>query len=150
MLIKLDDLPTRVVPAKTIRVQHLNCVEVSLHLDFGVKLDRKVHIEAIDQQAIPHKLRHKAKKAMVVLVGGKSLFVHTDNTMTQDGYIKGRLFLNEKVYAPPDDVMFTPFGFDPSIALLEVGSFFNWLREREFDVGVLKEVLNGTRRSEGP
>ena len=149
MLIKLDELPTRVVPAKTIRVQHLNCVEVSLHLDFGVKLDRKIHIEAIDQTAIPHKLRHKAKKAMVVLVGGKWLFVHTDNTMTQDGYIKGRLFLNEKVYAPPPDVMMTPFGYDESIKLLEVGTFFNWLWEREFDIGILKEVLNGTRRAGG-
>lgn len=147
MLIKTDELPTRVVPARTIRVQHLNCVEVRLQLDFGVQLDRKIIIESIDQHAVPHKLRHKAKKAMVVLVGGKHLFVHTADATTQDGYIKGRIFLNEKVYMPPKGTMLTPFGFDDR-ELLEIGTFFNWLQEREFDIGVLKEVLNGKRRSE--
>ena len=149
MLVKLHELPTRVVSAKTIRVQHLNCVEVQLHLDFGVKLDRKIIVESIDKNTIPHKLRHKAKKAMVVLVGGKSLFVHTDDTDTQDGYIHSRLYLNEKVYAPPEGVMMRPFSFDQEQtypSLLEVGTFFNWLQQHEFDVGVLKEVLNGKRQ----
>ena len=150
-LIKLDELPTRVVPAKTIRVQRLNCVAVRMQLDFGVQLDRKIIIESIDTNSIPQKLRHKAKMAMVVLVGGKHLFVHTADTATQDGYIHSRLYLNEKVFAPPEGVMMRPFTFDtPDLfpMLLEVGTFFNWLQEREFNVGVLKEVLNGRRRVE--
>lgn len=145
-LIKPHELPTRVVPARTVQVVHLNCIEVRLQLDFGVQLDRKIIVESIERDRVPHRLRRPAKKALVVLLGGKALFVHTDPT-AQDGYIRGRIFLNEKVYAPPAEVMMEPFGF-PGRPLLEVGTCFQWLQTHEFDIGVLKEVLNGRRRSE--
>lgn len=134
---------TRVVLGDVQRVHHLNALQVRLHTGFGQTLSKRVVIEGIDQKAIPPMLRTQAKKAMVVLCGGKSVLVHTDDS-SEDGHILGRVYLNEKTFDAPDGTLLTPHSLDRP--MLEFGSFFRWLWDREFDIGALKEVLNGKRK----
>lgn len=145
MLVKT--FPTRVIPATVVRVHHLNCLEVRLQLDFGITITKRVIIEGIDGHRIPPKLRPVAKKALVVLVGGKPILVHTDPAVC-DGILNGRVYLNEKVHEAPASALLIPHGFDQP--LLEVGFFFQWLLEREFDFTALKAVLNGRRPNGAP
>ena len=140
----LKQLPTRVILGDVMRVHHLNCLQVRLHTGFGQTLSKRVVIEGIDQKAVLPALRTKAKKAMVVLCGGKSVIVHTDDA-TEDGIILGRVYFNEKVFDAPADAMLVPHTL--AQPMLEIGTFFQWLWEREFDISALKEVLNGKRRT---
>lgn len=140
----IKQTPTRVVLGDVQRVHHLNALQVRLHTGFGQTLSKRVIIESIDQQAVPPAMRTQAKKAMIVLCGGKSVLVHTDDS-TGDGHILGRVYLNEKVFDAPEGSVLVPHTLDQP--MLEIGTFFQWMRDNEFDITALKNVLNGKRRS---
>lgn len=138
----IKTFPTQVLPASVVRVHYANCLEARVALGFGVTVTKRVIIEGIDSHRIPPQLRPLAKKAMVILVGGKSILVHADPSV-QDGIVQGRVYLNEKVYGAPEGAMCVPYGLDQP--LLEIGFFFEWLHGRNFSIDALKGVLNGHR-----
>jgi hypothetical protein len=138
----IKTFPTCVLPASVVRVHYANCLEARMTLGFGVTVTKRVIIEGIDSHRIPPQLRPLAKKAMVILVGGKSILVHADPAV-QDGIVQGRVYLNEKVYDAPAGAMLVPYGLDQP--LLEIGFFFEWLHGRNFNIEALKGVLNGHR-----
>ena len=137
------ELPPRLHRARTIRVQTFNCIEVDLELDYGVSIRKRIVLEGVDQGNVPKHLRKSAQHALIVLVGGKKLIIHVDNKNMSDGFIPGRVYLDERVYGAPEGLV-TPYGLDEE--LLEVSIFYLWLAKREFDIGHVKSALNGRAR----
>lgn len=137
------DLPPRLHHARTVRVQSFNCIEVDLELDYGVSIRKRIVLEGVQRSLVPEYRRKAATHALIVLVGGKNLIVHveTDNAgkMT-DGYIPGRVYLAEKVHGDPEG-MVIPYGLEDE--LLEVSLFYLWLMKHDFDMRLVKSVLNG-------
>lgn len=143
----IKQLPTQVFHAEAGLIRHINDFEAILRIAFGIAIRKTVNIEGVNRHIVAPKLHSAAKHAMIILLGGKPLLIHCDPTVT-DGIIRGRVFLNRRVYDAPDGTMFAPYGLDTP--LLEVGSFFQWLHHRDFDVAAIKQVLNGGRRREQP
>jgi hypothetical protein len=133
----MDD--TRLYAGRTVKVLSTNCIEVALDLGFGLHLNKRIVLEGIDNRSIPKKYRNAAQHALIILVGGKRLLVHVDDTK-QDGYLTGRVYLDEKVYGEPVG-MTIPFGRETP--LLEVSEFYRWLGDVEFDLKEVKAALNG-------
>lgn len=135
-------LPTRVTEGLVVCVHGVNCIEVRLHVGFGISVTKRIIIEGIDWHRIPPKLRALAPKALVVLLGGKPVLVHT-GPEARDGRIYGRVYLNVRTHDAPAEVLHVPHGCEQP--LLEVGFFFQWLQARDFDIPALLGVLNGRR-----
>ena len=127
---------------RTIRVHSLNCVEIDLQLGFGVSVRKSILLEGVQQKGIPRRLAANAKHCLVVLLGGTRVIVHVDDHR-KDGFLVGRVYLDEKVYGDPAGMM-EPFGLGKK--LLEVSSFYAWLADREYDITRVKAVLNGNGR----
>ena len=136
-------LPSRLHHARVVRVRSLNCLEVDLDLGFGISVMKRIVLEGVDYRGIPKALRSDAKHCLVVLLGGKRVVVHTDQSK-QDGFILGRVYLDERVYGKPEGLT-VPFGLTEP--MLEVGAFYTWLAGKEFDVHLVKVAINGTGRS---
>ena len=137
------ELPPRLHRARTVRVQSFNCIEVDLELDYGVSIRKRIVLEGIQRSLVPEYRQKTAMHALIVLVGGKNLIVHiepSNTTKMTDGYIPGRVYLAEKVHGEPEG-MAIPHGLDEE--LLEVSLFYLWLLKRDFDMSLIKEVLNG-------
>jgi hypothetical protein len=133
------ELPSRLIRARTVRVERLNCVDVNLDLDFGVQVKKRITLEGVMPKTVDTHKRDAAMHCMVVLLGGKNLLVHVpDGVDKRDGYIMGRVYLCDKVYGNPPGLR-CPFGLDTE--LLEVGEFFQYLNENGFNEEVLKRVL---------
>jgi hypothetical protein len=130
---------TRLYAGRTVKVLSTNCIEVALDLGFGLHLNKRIVLEGISNRSIPKKHRNAAQHALIILVGGKRLLVHVDDTK-QDGYLTGRVYLDEKVYGEPVG-MTIPFGREKP--LLEVSEFYRWLGDVEFDLKEVKAALNG-------
>jgi len=130
---------TRLYSGRTVKVLSTNCIEVALDLGFGLHLNKRIVLEGVNNRSIPKKLRNAAQHALIVLVGGKRVLVHVDDTK-QDGFLTGRVYLDEKVYGEPVG-MTIPFGRETP--LLEVSEFYRWLGDVEFDLKEVKAALNG-------
>ena len=135
-------LPTKLYAGRTIRVHSLNCVEIDLQLGFGVSVRKSILLEGVQPKTIPRRLASGAKHCLVVLLGGKRVIVHVDDHR-KDGFLVGRVYLDEKVYGDPVG-MLEPFGLAKT--LLEVSTFYAWLADREYDIAQVKAVLNGNGR----
>lgn len=134
------ELPSRLYRARTVRVERLNCVEVSLDLDFGVAVKKRIIIEGITPREVPRKLHSAAEHCMIVLLGGKRLVIHVaDAADKRDGIIVGRVYLAERTFGDPPGLR-SPHGLD--VKLLEVGEFFQHLAAHKFDGDQVKRVLN--------
>lgn len=123
-------LPTRLYQARTVQVLNLNCVLVSLSLNFGISLQKNLVIEGIDGHSVPQHLRSDAKHCLVCIVGGRDLLVHTDAS-TLDGFLKARVFLEEAAEGMPDGTLAVPYDTDQP--RLEVGLMWRWAESRRFD-----------------
>jgi hypothetical protein len=133
----IAQLPTRLFAGRVAKVHSTNCLEIDLDLGFGVVLRKRIVLEGIQSKDIHREHRRNAKHSLVLLVGGKNVIVHTDPDR-QDGYLVGRVYLNEKVYHDPYG-MTIPFGLDSK--LLDVSEFFIWLKERGFDITTVKGIF---------
>ncbi len=133
-------LPPQLHHARTVRVQSFNCLEVDLDLNYGVSVRKNIVLEGVQSADVPRHLRKAAQHALVVLVGGKRLIVHTERQDTTDGYIQGRVYLAERVYGSPEGIA-TPYGLD--LQLLEVTIFCRWLKTVDYDLRHVKAILNG-------
>lgn len=140
-------LPTSLLCGRVNRVMSLNSVEVDLQLGFGVSIRRGIRLEGIDVSAVPKHLLDAAKHCLVVLLGGKRVLVHTD-PHRRGRFLMGRVYLDERVYGEPIG-METPFGLD--VSRLDASAFYAWLGAHEYDIRIVKSVLNGNgRRKAGP
>ena len=137
-------LPPQLLRGRVLRVRSINCLEIRLTLAFGVSVEKNVVLEGVDKNCVPEKRRQAAKRALIVLVGGKDVIVHTD-TLAQDGFVIGRVYLDEKIYGKPEVGFVEPYNID--VPMLEVSTFYLWLRERDFDVRLATEALNGSKNT---
>lgn len=126
----MTKLPTRLYQAHTNRVLNLNCVQVALDLNFGVTLQKNIIVEGIDGHAVPAAKRSDAMHCLVLLVGGRDLILHTDDS-TIDGFLKSRVFLEAAAPAAPDGTLAVPYGL--SEPRMEVGLAWAWAARGGFD-----------------
>jgi hypothetical protein len=141
-MLKDVELPPQLLRGRVTLIRSVNCIEVRLSLAFGVQFAKRIVLEGIDRNFVPDRSKRDAKKALVLLLGGKDVIVHADTT-SQDGFTIGRVFFDEKIYGdPPPEAWVQPYNIDAH--MLEVSLFYQWLRERDFDRAAVKAVLNGT------
>jgi hypothetical protein len=142
----MPDIPytSRTFRAKTVRVHSIGVVEVSLDLDFGVRVTKVLSIEGMRPSEIPEHLHSNAMHCLVVLLGGKRLLIQPD-PVEREGWgripsVRARVFVDEKVHG-------TPVGLTTNIAdatgdLLDVAPFCHDLCGSGFRVDAVKQVLN--------
>ena len=134
------ELPSRLIRARSIRVEWFNCVDVGLDLDFGVQIRKRIIIEGIQPRDVPKKFHSAARHCMIVLLGGKRLIIRVDpGADRRDGILLGRVYLAEETYGDPPG-MRVPHGLDKK--LLEVGEFFQYLLTKKFEDEYVKRALN--------
>lgn len=120
--------------------QRLGTLRVDFDLGFGVHLDRLVDIEGLDASAIDAQYRDALQHCLVVLLVGTRCVMLTQQ---REGHTIARVYVRDKVKAPPTrrGVMVTPPG--EAQEMLAVGPFVRWLAGSHYDVELLKAVLNG-------
>lgn len=129
----------RTYPARTIRVLAPDAADIDVDLGFGIHVTRRVTIEGVDRQAIPRHLKDNAAHCLVVLLGGKSLYVTLD-VGQHVPVVPARVFLNAKVFNLPADALQSEF---KGRMLVDAGWFFSTLVLGGFDLDTVKLVLNG-------
>lgn len=122
-------LPSRIYEARTVRVLALNRVLVDLSLGFGVRIQRSITIEGVDS-SVPSAHYKNASHCLVIVLGGRDLLVHTDDT-TLDGHLKGRVYIADPASEAPDGTLAVPYGLDDP--RMEVGLMWKWLERTGFD-----------------
>jgi hypothetical protein len=134
----------RTFVAKTIRVHSIGLVEVSLDLDFGVRLNKLISVSGMSAASVPERLRSSAMHCLVVLLGGKRLIVQPDPECRLDWgrlrELEARLFLDERVFGSPVGLTTNLVG-DGS-ENLDVSMYFESLRDTNFSVDAVKNTLN--------
>lgn len=122
-------LPSRIYEARTIRVLALNRVLVDLSLGFGVHIQRSIVIEGV-ASSLPSTHYKNANHCLVIVLGGRDLLVHTDDTLI-DGCLKGRVYIADPAPSAPDGTLAVPYGLDDP--RMEVGLMWQWLEKTGFD-----------------
>ena len=142
----MSEIPfnARTFRAKTVRVHSIGVVEVSLDLDFGVRVSKVLSIEGIRPLEIPEHLHSNAMHCLVVLLGGKKLLVQP-NPDDREAWgrmptIRARVFVDEKVHGNPIGLTTNIDGVDGD--LLDVAPFCHDLCSSGFPVDGVKQVLN--------
>lgn len=133
-------LPSRLYPAHTIRVTTWNTVLVNLYLGFGVTVQKSLLVEGLDIAALPPGRRSEATHCLVLVVGGRDLLVHTDDT-TLDGHLKARVYLADPAPQAPDGTLAVPYGLDE--VRMEVGLMWQWIARGGFDPRETGRRLHG-------
>ena len=131
----------RLYPGKVFRIRSVNCIEVDLDLGFGVSLRKPIVLEGVERGDVPSYFVRRAKHCLIVLLGGKRVYVYLDSDHNE-GHAFGRVFLDQPVHGDPVGLM-KPDGLDRP--LLEISTFYTWLRSTDYDIEAVKEVLNGKK-----
>lgn len=131
----------RLKPARVVRVHNANRIEFDLDLGFGVHIHRVFSLQGFDQKQVPEAHRQAAVHAVVVLIGGKSVFVEPENDRADCR--EARVYLNERIHG-------TPIGFVSNIPrlarpILDVSMFMAWLSDHAFDIKLVHAVINGQK-----
>lgn len=134
------ELPSRVYPAKTRTVKTLDCVEVDIDLGFQTSVRRRVAIEGVDRMSIPAAIADAAFHCMIILLGGRDLYVQTDDFSAINQAVRARVFVDDPDVPAATPGMLKPMGFPAP--LLEVGTFWRHLSENDFRVGVVHDAFN--------
>lgn len=132
----------RLVRGQVLRVQNFSTVEILLDLDFGVHVARTVVLEGVNPNLIPPKLRNAAQHALIILLGGKKVFVLTGSCGVAEPVL-GRVYLDDRGRAIEGPWTSEVPGADQR--LLEVSSFMQHLVRANFEKSEIIRVLNGTR-----
>lgn len=125
---------------RVVRVHSVNRVEVAVDLGFDVFVNRVFVLEDLRVNDIPADKRRQAVHCLVVLVGGKNVYVQPES---MSGTAKmARLYLAEKVFGSPVGLV----QHIPGLArpLLDVSTFMGWLGGCGFELREVKAVVNGT------
>jgi hypothetical protein len=135
---------SRTFVAKTVRVHAVGVVEVSLDLDFGVRLNRLITLPDMESSTIPDTVKSNAMHCLVVLLGGKQLIVQPDPESRSDWgkgqEINGRIYLDERVFGSPVGLTTGVSGCRADV--LDISPYFESLRECGFEVSAVKDTLN--------
>jgi len=132
------------------RIAGINRIEATIDLPFDIAITRPIVLEDVRVKDFPSDdlLRDRAQHCLIVLLGGKNIVVVPSSYEVDRWRSKpttlARVYLNERIFGEP--VGFTPKmpGYDKP--LLEVSSFYTWLRAQDFRVSEVKNVINGVRR----
>lgn len=128
-------------------VPSVNRLRVTIELPFDIAVTRIVTLEEVRHTDFDSDdLRDRAQHCLIVLLGGKSVVVAPSPSGLDRWTSKptlARVYLNERLYGQP--VGFTPELPGCTRPVLEVSSFFNSLRAHGFQVGDVKQVINGGR-----
>lgn len=132
----------RLKPARVVRVHNVNRIEFDLDLGFGVHIHRTFSLQGFDPKSVQEAHRQAAVHAVVVLVGGKSVFVEPENDRADCR--EARVYLNERIHG-------TPVGFVSNIPrlsrpILDISMFMSWLADRAFDIKLVHSVINGHKQ----
>jgi hypothetical protein len=134
----------RTFVAKTVRVHAVGVVEVSLDLDFGVRLNKLISVTDMSSSDIPDSVKSNAMHCLVVLLGGKRLIIQPDPRTRADWgknhEIEGRIFLDERVFGGPVGLTTDVSGCSSDV--LDISPYFESLRANDFAVSVVKNNLN--------
>lgn len=131
--------------AKVVRIQSVNLIELDVDLGFGVSVTRVFTLDGIRVSDVPRDKRREAVHCLVVLLGGKSVFVQPENTLPTARF--ARVYLDERIHGSPVGLVQHAPGFDGPI--LDVSVFFEWLAGCDFSVREVKAILNGTPAKSG-
>lgn len=129
----------KLLPARTVRIHGLSRVELDVELPFGAHLHRTFNIT--DMNKVSEPLRTRAVHALVVLIGGKKILLLPEHT--REDARSARIFLNERLHGSPVGIVQHVERLVRPV--LDVAMFMGWLAEREFDIRLVREVVNGHR-----
>jgi hypothetical protein len=132
-------LPSQLYHARCVRVHSPQRVEVALRLGFGVTANKSILLEGVNRKDYTQAQWGELQHVLIVLLGGKHLLVHTDNTDSLDGHVPARVYLDEMVSI---DQAYMGVPFTLTEPRLEVTKLVHWLKGKGFDMGILKAVLN--------
>lgn len=139
----LVTLPPRLYKGKTIRVNDLASAQVLIDLDFGVHVVKTVAVEGLDPARIARPDHHEAQRALVTLLGGRSIFLLM--APSESERVIARVYLAERIHAPPECGMNVPLGL--SEPFLEITSMMGWLARHHYAKEMVVRVLNGDLES---
>jgi len=161
-MVEIGNPETAVFNATTALIVDPTVVRVSLAVTAGITVERSIRLEGLHYPSaqVSGTNYDDAMHAMIVLLGGKKLIVHLGNeaaeaikcewsqtkcVLTVDCEDRekpaiGRVYLNAKVYDPPIPLS-VPFGQDKP--RINVSDYFIWLSEHNFDLSLVKALLNG-------
>lgn len=125
--------PQRWFSGHTDFVHSPTSLDVRLDLGFGITCLFRVDI---DCRFPSQELLSNAKHCMVVLCGGKQVFVYLDASAT-GGRSVGRVLIEAK--DPPKECTIEVQG---SI-MLDVGRYMDWLMESGYPIAIVKAHING-------
>lgn len=141
-------LPARIMPARHLRVVNVNTIEVMLDVGYGTHVEQTFVVEGMHRPTGSEELRERMKRAMIVMLGGKRLYVQTaDFSQDRSAPKIGRVFLAEPVFGDPPGLR-VPYGMDAKC--LEVGEFFQYLSRYGYDHDVLLKHINKPKKKEEP
>ena len=134
-------LAEKLLPARVLRVHSAGRIELDVELGFGVRISRVFSLDGVDTKSISEGSVSDAVHALVVLVGGKSVFLCPEHTRADAR--RGSIYLNERIHG-------TPVGFVAEVPglprpILDVAIFFNWIAAQSFDISLVREVVHGKR-----
>lgn len=123
-------------------------------LPFGINVTRVVSLEGVpnahsyNAHEDSAQLLDRARHCLIVLLGGKNVAVvpapgELDRWRERTN-VRAQVYLNERIFGEP--VGFTPAFPGFARPLLEVSTFYLWLKERGFTVSDVTKVMNGARR----
>lgn len=128
------------------RIVSVNRIDITIDLPFGIAVTRTVTLEDVRSSDFPNdvELRDRAQHCLIVLLGGKNVAVVPAPNEVGNWRAKGttvaRVYRNEKVYGEPVGYTSSLPGFPQP--LLEVSSFYTWLRERGFPMQEMLAAIN--------
>ena len=126
-------------PARVSRVRSVNQIELDIDLGFGVHVQKVFTLHGVHVRDVPVEHRSKAVHCLVVLLGGKRVFVQPDSLAPDARF--ARLYLAEKIHGSPVGLVQHAPGFDRPI--LDVSMFFAWLADSGFALDEVTAALNG-------
>lgn len=135
----MEALPSRVLYADTVEIANVSRVTVNLHVGFGLIVRRHLLIEGVSPRDIPATQLAGARHGAVILLGKRRLVVQVAGADTLDGHVPARVYVDRDVTEDPA-YMAVPYGMVKP--RLEVGLFFAWMRQFDFDVSVVRDVVN--------
>jgi hypothetical protein len=134
----------RLYNARTVRVYSHDSIVADIDLGFGAHVHRRVFIAGVPAR-VQMGVKNEAYHCLVVLLGGKNLLLEVSATPSDQPFC-AKVYLDERVHGSPVG-MTCPSGatVSPDNLRLDVGAYYVWLGQRGYDLGVLKETLNGRR-----
>lgn len=133
---------SRMFPARVVRVHTVTRIEVDIDLGFGVHVNRQFTLDRFVARDVPRSEGRNAVHALVLLIGGKRVFVCPDSTKSDAK--TAIVYLREGIRGSPVGYIADAPGTGGPI--LDVAMFMNWLAEQNFNVELVRSVVHGATK----